>query len=147
MRKKRILLVILAMLLVLCACSGTPAAEESTAAAQSAPVSEAEPEPETILIQYPGFVDQFFNGEDHVLLLPNSKDNQVSFRFELKDRKGDVLFTSEDVAPGQESGWDVSGHWKQNEHELTITSTPVYADGSLGNPVSQTITVTVELDQ
>ncbi len=146
MRKAFAWLSALALLLGLCACTGTQTGAESSAA-QSAVVSEPEPEPENIYIQYPGFVDQYFDSEDHVLLLPNSKDNPVSFRFELTDRKGEVLFQSGDVAPGEDTGWDVSEHWKQNEHRLTITSTPVFEDGTLGNPASQTITVTVELDQ
>lgn len=139
----------LCMLLCLCACADTREPEPGDASAGTAQSSVAEtpPEPEPFLIQYPGFVDQYFDWEDHVLILPNSAENQVDFLFELTDRKGTVLFQSDPVKPGEESGWDVSEHWKQNEHELTITATPVNADGSLGNPVSQTITVTVEMEE
>ena len=139
----------LCMLLCLCACTDTREPEPGDASAGTAQSSvvETPPEPEPFLIQYPGFVDQYFDWEDHVLILPNSAENQVDFLFELTDRKGTVLFQSDPVKPGEESGWDVSEHWKQNEHELTITATPVNADGSLGNPVSQTITVTVEMEE
>ena len=152
MRRKCFFLVLtLCLALSLCACTGAGQglgpADGGTSAAQSTEAPPPEPEPETFLIQYPGFVDQYFDSENHVLILSNSEDNQVDFLFELTDRKGDVLFQSEAVKPGDETGWDVSEHWKQNDHRLTITSTPVNEDGSLGNPVSQTITVTVELDE
>jgi hypothetical protein len=151
MTKKRAiaLLLTLCLLLSLCACTQTAqnggAESTSAAAAQRAP--EPEPEPVTFLIQYPGFVDQYFDAENRVLVLENSEDNQVDFLFELTDRKGAVLFRSEAVKPGEETGWDVTEHWQQHDHQLTITSTPVYEDGSQGNPVSQTIIVTVELGE
>lgn len=143
------LLLLLCLLLTLCACGGTGTAERSGEQSVSAQVSapEPEPEPESFFIQYPGFADQYFDSEHSVLRLENSAENQVSFLFVLTDRKGEELFRSEPVKPGEETGWDVTEHWKQNEHSLTITATPVYEDGSQGNPVSQTITVTVEESQ
>lgn len=147
-RRVQLLALSLCLLLSLCACAQTaqPDGAQSVTAAKSAAQAPKQ-EPETFLIQYPGFVDQYFDAEHHVLVLENSEKNQVDFQFELTDRKGSVLFQSEAVKPGEETGWDVSERWRQNDHELTITSTPVYEDGSLGNPVSQTITVNVELDE
>jgi hypothetical protein len=146
-----LLILALCLALSLCACTGSgqgvDPADGAASGAQSAQEPMPEPEPESFLIQYPGLVDQYFDSENHVLILSNSEENQVDFLFELTDRKGDVLFQSEAVKPGDETGWDVSEHWEQNDHQLTITSTPVNEDGSLGNPVSQTITVTVELDE
>jgi hypothetical protein len=151
MRRKFFFLALaLCLALSLCACTGGQSlgpTDGGSSAVQSVQEPVPEPEPESFLIQYPGFVDQYFDSENHVLILSNSEDNQVDFLFELTDRKGTVLFQSEAVKPGEETGWDVSEHWEQNDHQLTITSTPVNEDGSLGNPVSQTITVTVELDE
>ena len=139
-------LLALSLAAVLIGCAGSPQKGEAEASASVQAEPAPEPEPETFYIQYPAFVDQYFDAEDHVLLLENSADNPVDFLFTLTDRKGTELFKSEAVKPGEETGWDVSEHWKQHDHQLTITSTPVNPDGSLGNPVSQTITVTVELE-
>lgn len=145
-RYGKTLILALCLLLCLCAC-GQAQPEQAAGSVSAAPSRVTEPDPERFLIQYPGFVDQYFDWEHHVLALENSEENQVDFLFELTDRKGTVLFQSEAVKPGEETGWDVSERWKQNDHELTITCTPVYEDGNLGNPVRQTITVTVEMDE
>ncbi|GEM_PF-2250061 len=144
-RRLRYVVLTLLLALVLCGCGGDRqhTGETEPAASASAEIVEEEP----LYIQYPGFVDQYFDAEDRVILLENSKENTVSFQFELTDRKGTVLFSSEGVAPGESTGWDVTEHWKQNDHQLTITSIPILEDGTRGNPVSQTITVTVELGE
>lgn len=149
MFKRGTCLLALCLLLSLCACSGPAAAPggAESVSAQASVSAQPEPEPEPSYIQYPGFVDQYFDSENHVLILGNSEENQVDFLFELSNYDGKQLFKSEAVKPGEETGWDVTQAWKHKKHKLTITATPVNADGSLGNPVSQTITVTVELDE
>lgn len=141
-----LLALVLSLSLTGCASQQPQEAEQSLPAESASVEPEPEPDPGPFTIQYPGFVDQYFDWDDHVLLLENSKGNKVNFIFTLTDRKGTVLFQSKAVKPGKSTGWDVADHWKQNEHELTITATPVYKDGTQGNPVSQTIKVTVEMD-
>lgn len=151
-RRFSVFLLAMLMAVVLCACGGTstqkaPAAESEGSASVSSAVAEpVEEEPvvaEPEYISYPGFANRWFDDENKEFIMSNSEENTVSFIFELKDSKGKVLYTSEAVAAGDDATWDVTQCWTEGKHELSVSATPVLANGELGNTITQTITVSV----
>lgn len=145
-------LVLLALLLagMLCACGGGQQAketmpEESAVTSAAASVEEA-PEDETQYIAYPCFVNQAFTSEHHTLTMENPAENPVSFTFTVS-YKGETLYASDPVAPGESTEWDIMEQWSEKgHHTITVTSVPVLADGSAGNPSAQVIRVTLNFD-
>ncbi len=143
-------LLLLSGILTLTACG---AVEDTPGEASSAvislepePIPEPEPEPEIRpdYILYPAFSEQVFFKDHYLFTMTNDKANSVDFRFELRDNSGTVLYTSERVKPGDSVQWDTRERWKDGRHRLVIVSTPIDADGTEGNALTQGIAVTVQ---
>lgn len=140
------LTLLLAVLLCACGKPAEEAPEASVSAPASAPVVEEEPVIEPEMLIYPGFTDQTFTAGDTLFAMNNSQKSAAQFTFELTDSKGRVLFTSDPVEPGDCAYWSVTNRWHSGQHRLTIRSTPTLPDGTVGNSVTQTIKVTLNLE-
>lgn len=135
-----------AAVLLLCAftaCGAAQSADTSNfeeAASVSAPAEEL-PEPEERM-SYPGFTGRVLSEKNSTLTLPNDAENSVDLVFSITDSEGKALYTSDPVAPGESVRWDALhaglGSGKQT---VTISVTPVRADGTELSTVTQTITL------
>lgn len=150
-RTGRSLLVwMLLLVTLLCGCShqSAPGADRSDGAGSVVGSSAAEKkEPEAEYIVYPGFVDQNFTVDNHILIMPNSaknEQNQVRFVFMVTGPGEEELFTSEPVAPGEQAEWDVTNRWHGRSHTIRITAIPILPDGREGNSSTQTIQINID---
>lgn len=143
------LALLLALALGACGAAQQPeeTPEESASVSSSAgETPEETQEEETQYLSYPVFIDQAFTSEHHTLTMTNPEGNPADFTFTVS-YKGETLYTSGAVAPGESAEWDVMEQWsKKGRHTVTITSVPILADGSEGNPSAQIIRLTLNFD-
>lgn len=104
--------------------------------------SDAAQDSGTIL--FPGFVDFSITDGVDTVTLPNDSQNTVSFRFTITDEADQVLYSTEDVQPGQSDQWTVTDAFDPGtgEHQITVrTDAYSLSDGSQLNGTSTTFTV------
>jgi hypothetical protein len=145
LKKIKALALVLALWGLLCACASTENGSESISAEPDSSASvEQVVEPEYIV--YPGFLDQTITAKSPYLELPNSYQNTVDFLFVVTNKKGEELFVSDPVAPGERAKWDVTERWsKSKKRTVYITATPVLEDGTTGNSSTQSIVLDIDL--
>lgn len=141
----------LLMAALFCGCShqSAPGAARPDGANSAGDSSAVEEGPQAEYIVYPGFVDQNFTIENHILTMSNSEkneQNQVNFVFVVTGPGEEELFTSDPIAPGEQAKWDVTNRWHGRSHTIQITAIPILADGQEGNASTQTINITIDLN-
>ncbi len=93
---------------------------------------------------YPGFTDRILDWDNRTLTLSNDEQNTANLIFTITNGNGDVLYTSDPIAPGEQVEWDaVSSGLSSGYRTVTITTTAVTDDGEELNSVTQTITVRI----
>lgn len=95
-------------------------------------------------LTYPGFTSRVLDWDNRTLTLPNDEKNTADLIFTITDSDGNVLYTSERVAPGEHEEWDaVSSGLSSGKQKITITMAAVVGEGEALNTASQTITVKI----
>lgn len=95
-------------------------------------------------IIFPGFVDFSITSGQDTLELVNDSRNAVSFTFTITDEEGQVLHSTEAIAPGERESWSVTEAYEPGTgtHEITVTTAAFGLDDDREyNGVSTTITV------
>ncbi|MGM9537605.1 MAG: hypothetical protein ACI3VN_04665 [Candidatus Onthomonas sp.] len=95
-------------------------------------------------ILFPGFVDFSITDGVDTVTLSNDSQNTVSFRFTITDAEGQVLYSTEDIQPGESDQWPVTDVFDPGTgaHEITVrTDSYSLSDGSQLNGTSTTFTV------
>ncbi len=95
-------------------------------------------------IIFPGFVDFSITSGQDTLELVNDSQNAVYFIFTVTDEEGQVLYSTEAVAPGEQESWSVTEAYEPGTgtHEITVTTAAFgLDDGVEYNGTSTVVTV------
>lgn len=140
-RRKLVLLLtalLLAVFLIGCG-SGSGSHGDASASVSDEAIAASEER-----LTYPGFTDRILDWDNRTLTLPNDEKNTADLIFTITDSSGNVLYTSDRVAPGEHVEWDaVSSGLSSGQRKITITMAAIAADGRERNTASQTITVRI----